>query len=211
MARNYKIKEIFYTIQGEGAQSGRPAVFVRFSGCNLWTGREEDRSNAICQFCDTDFWGMDGINGGSYTAEELIKMILEIWGENAEPPFIVITGGEPLLQLDQTLVDSLHASHIEIAIETNGTITAPVGIDWICVSPKAGATVIQRTGNELKIVYPQSDLDPLDFEQWDFEVFSIQPMYSDRLKENTNAAIAFCMQHPKWTLSIQIHKLLGLP
>lgn len=211
MARNYKIKEIFYTIQGEGAQSGRPAVFVRFSGCNLWSGREEDRSAAICQFCDTDFRGIDGLHGGAYTAEGLVTVILELWKKKTAQPFIVITGGEPLLQLDQALVDTLHASQIEIAIETNGTIAAPTGIDWICVSPKAGTEIVQRTGNELKVVFPQENLNPCDFEQWNFEVFSIQPMDGECLRENTNAAIAFCMDHPKWTLSIQVHKLLGLP
>ncbi len=211
MDRNYKIKEIFYTIQGEGAQTGRPAVFVRFSGCNLWSGREEDRASAICNFCDTDFRGTDGQQGGTYTTDQLVNTILSLWGEKSGTPFIVVTGGEPLLQIDQKLVDALRTSGIEIAIETNGTIAAPQGIDWICVSPKSGTEVVQRSGNELKIVYPQKDLNPLDFEDWDFEVFSIQPMHSIRLAENTQAAIDFCMRHPQWTLSLQTHKMLGLP
>ena len=211
MVSNYKIKEIFYTIQGEGAQTGRPAVFVRFSGCNLWSGREEDRADAVCKFCDTDFRGMDGERGGSYAARELTQMILQLWGERGSQPFVVMTGGEPLLQLDQELVDALHREDIEIAIETNGTIRAPAGIDWICVSPKAGTEIVQRSGNELKVVFPQDNLDPLAFAGWDFELFSIQPMYGPHLDENTKAAIAFCMQHPQWNLSLQTHKLLGLP
>ncbi|HLF65092.1 MAG TPA: 7-carboxy-7-deazaguanine synthase [Saprospiraceae bacterium] len=211
MSHTYKIKEIFYTIQGEGAQTGRPAIFVRFSGCNLWSGREEDRANAICKFCDTDFRDTNGERGGRYTTDEIIGIVLSLWGKRSGNPFIVMTGGEPLLQLDQEFVDSLHVSGIEIAIETNGTIIAPKGIDWICVSPKAGTEIVQRSGNELKIVYPQKDLDPLEFRDWDFEVFSIQPMYSNRLAENTQASIDFCMQHPQWTLSLQTHKMLGLP
>lgn len=211
MTRNYKIKEIFYTIQGEGAQTGRPAVFVRFSGCNLWSGREEDRENAICKFCDTDFWGMDGERGGAYRAEELAQIIIEIWGDRKGRPFIVITGGEPLLQLDQELVDVLHGAGIEIAIETNGTFAAPQGIDWICVSPKAGTKIVQRSGNELKVVIPQKDQNPLDFTDWDFEVFSIQPMDGEHLAENINAAIQFCLEHPKWNLSLQTHKIIGMP
>jgi 7-carboxy-7-deazaguanine synthase (Cx14CxxC type) len=210
MATHYKIKEIFYTIQGEGAQSGRPALFVRFSGCNLWSGREEDRDKATCKFCDTDFWGMDGENGGLYTAEDLSEMILRLWNNDQASPFIVVTGGEPLLQLDQKLVDTLHDYGIEIAIETNGTIAAPEGIDWICVSPKANTDIIQRSGNELKIIYPQVGINPLDFADWNFEVFSIQPMFNDQLEQNTKAAIRFCMEHPKWKLSLQTHKMIGL-
>lgn len=211
MARNYKVKEIFYTIQGEGGQTGRPAVFVRFSGCNLWSGREEDRGDAVCKFCDTDFRGTDGELGGTYTAEQLSEIILDVWQKRTDKPFIVVTGGEPLLQLDQYLVDTLHASAIEIAIETNGTISAPQGVDWICVSPKANTEIVQRRGNELKIVYPQVDLNPLEFKEWDFQIFSIQPMDGTQLVENTRASIDFCMTHPKWTLSIQTHKLLGMP
>jgi len=211
MSRNYKIKEIFYTIQGEGAQTGRPAVFVRFSGCNLWSGREEDRATAICKFCDTDFRGTDGVRGGTYTAPDLVDRIQSLWSDRPGKPFIVITGGEPLLQLDQDLVDTLHVAGIEIAIETNGTIAAPDDIDWICVSPKAGTEIIQRSGHELKIVYPQQDIDPLEFIGWDFLVFSIQPMYNEHLEENIRAAVEFCMQHPQWRLSLQTHKLLGLP
>jgi 7-carboxy-7-deazaguanine synthase (Cx14CxxC type) len=211
MSHRYKIKEIFYTIQGEGAQTGRPAVFVRFSGCNLWSGREEDRMDAICKFCDTDFRGTDGVHGGSYTKNELAELILKLWADRSDHPFIVMTGGEPLLQLDQELVDALHAAGIEIAIETNGTIIAPKGIDWICVSPKAGTEIVQRTGNELKIVYPQEGIDPVEFEDWDFEVRSIQPMDGPHLKENMRAAVKFCMEHPRWKLSLQTHKILGLP
>lgn len=210
MSRRYKIKEIFYTIQGEGAQTGRPAVFVRFSGCNLWSGREQDRDSATCKFCDTDFRGTDGVHGGDYNADELVAMIHRLW-QGKEHPFIVVTGGEPLLQLDQPLVDALHTEGIEIAIETNGTIEAPQGIDWICVSPKAGSEIVQRSGHELKVVFPQVGIDPLDFADWDFRVFSIQPMDSPMLAENTRKAVAFCMEHPQWKLSLQTHKLLGLP
>lgn len=210
MARTYQIKEIFPTIQGEGAQTGRPAVFVRFSGCNLWTGREKDRATAVCKFCDTDFRGTDGARGGKYSAQSLANTILELW-EGNDHPFVVITGGEPLLQVDRELIDTLHDAGIEIAIETNGTIEAPQGIDWICVSPKAGSTIVQRSGHELKIVYPQDDLNPLDFTDWDFKVFSIQPMDSPDLAENTRAAISFCMKHPQWKLSLQTHKFIGIP
>lgn len=211
MTGNYKIKEIFFTIQGEGAQTGRPAVFVRFSGCNLWSGREEDRASAICRFCDTDFRGTDGENGGTYSATALADKIHALWVDGTTHPFIVMTGGEPLLQADQALIDVLRAAGIEIAIETNGTIAAPAGIDWICVSPKAGTQIVQRSGNELKVVYPQPRIDPLDFETWDFDVFSIQPMDGEHLEDHTRKAIAFCMEHPRWRLSLQTHKLLGLP
>lgn len=210
MTRSYQIKEIFPTIQGEGAQTGRPAVFVRFSGCNLWTGREQDRENAVCKFCDTDFRGTDGVRGGKYSAQDLVNTILELW-EGNDHPFIVITGGEPLLQVDQALIDSIHDAGIEVAIETNGTIAAPESIDWVCVSPKAGSNIVQRSGDELKIVYPQDGLDPLDFAHWDFQVFSIQPMDGPSLAENTRAAMTFCMQHPQWKLSLQTHKLIGIP
>lgn len=211
MNRTYKIKEIYYTIQGEGAQTGRPAVFVRFTGCNLWSGREADRATAICQFCDTDFFGTDGVNGGRYSADELISVIRQCWNGKAEHPFIVLTGGEPMLQLDQALVDALHDAGIEIAVETNGTIAAPQHLDWICVSPKAGGDLVQRSGNELKLVYPQNGMDPLEYEALDFDVFSLQPLDDSDLEEHTHAVINFCKEHPKWKLSLQTHKLLGLP
>jgi 7-carboxy-7-deazaguanine synthase (Cx14CxxC type) len=211
MDRKYKIKEIFYTIQGEGAQTGRPAVFVRFSGCNLWSGREEDRSSAVCTFCDTDFRGTDGMQGGTYTAVGMAETILHTWPLKSIHPFLVITGGEPLLQVDQELIDTLHNHNIEIAIETNGTIRVPNGIDWICVSPKSGSTVIQRSGDELKVVYPQHGQDFEDFASWDFKVFSLQPMDGPDQADNIRAAITFCMANPRWRLSLQTHKLLGLP
>lgn len=210
MAGTYKVKEIYYTIQGEGAQTGRPAVFVRFSGCNLWSGREEDRHDAICKFCDTDFRGTDGVRGGTYNAQDLATEIRTCWPD-AGSVFAVFTGGEPMLQMDVTLIDALRAENIEIAVETNGTITVPQGIDWICVSPKAGTEIVQRTGNELKIVYPQTGLDPMDYQDWDFHVFSIQPMDGPLLDENIRLAIRFCMQHPQWKLSLQSHKLIGIP
>jgi 7-carboxy-7-deazaguanine synthase len=211
MSRSYKIKEIFYTIQGEGAQTGRPAVFVRFSGCNLWSGREEDRHKAICPFCDTDFHGTDGERGGTYSARQLAQVVLDVWAERHGDPFIVITGGEPLLQVDEALINELHTRHIEIAIETNGTIRVPDEIDWICVSPKAGTQLVQRHGHELKVVYPQVGIDPLDYSDLDFRYFSIQPMDGPHREENTSEAIAFCLAHPQWRLSLQTHKVLGLP
>jgi 7-carboxy-7-deazaguanine synthase (Cx14CxxC type) len=209
--KQYNIKEVYLTIQGEGAQTGRVAVFVRFSGCNLWTGREQDRSKAVCKFCDTDFRGTDGPEGGKYHAEELAALILRLWADRSESPFIVVTGGEPLLQLDQHLVNTLHASHVEIAIETNGTLPAPEGIDWICVSPKARTEIVLTSGHELKIVYPQKELNPLDFKDWDFQVFSIQPMDGQALAENTQLATEFCLAHAQWKLSLQTHKLIGIP
>jgi 7-carboxy-7-deazaguanine synthase (Cx14CxxC type) len=209
--KQYTTKEIYLTIQGEGAQTGRVAIFVRFSGCNLWTGREQDRASAICKFCDTEFRGTDGRNGGKYGAEKLVSIILNIWDSRSGRPFVVITGGEPLLQLDQYLVDRLHDSDIEIAIETNGTLQAPDRIDWVCVSPKAGTEIVQKSGHELKIVYPQQELNPLDFADWDFEVFTIQPMDGTEIEQNTQAAAAFCLAHSQWKLSLQTHKLIGIP
>ena len=207
----YKVKEIYYTLQGEGAHSGRPAVFCRFSGCNLWSGREEDRHKAICQFCDTDFWGMDGENGGRYSAEELAQKVAALWPEKAGQPYVVCTGGEPLLQLDEALIDAFHQEGFKIAIETNGTIKAPKGIDWICVSPKAGAELKQVSGNELKLVYPQADAMPEQFEALDFEHFFLQPMDGPQIAENTKRTIDYCLKHPKWHLSIQSHKMLNIP
>lgn len=208
----YSVKEIFYTLQGEGANAGRPAVFCRFAGCNLWTGREEDRARAVCTFCDTDFVGTDGDDGGKFaTADILAEAIAAKWpGGIAENRFVVCTGGEPLLQLDAALIDALHARGFEIAVETNGTVVAPAGIDWICVSPKATAELKQLDGDELKLVYPQSDAMPERFEQLRFRYFLLQPMDGPDVVENTAAAIAYCLAHPKWRLSLQTHKVIGI-
>lgn len=210
----YKIKEIFYTLQGEGAQAGRPAVFCRFSGCNLWSGREEDRHKAICQFCDTDFWGMDGENGGSFPkAIDLAAKIASLWpaDQPRSQPYVVCTGGEPLLQLDETLVDALHDQGFEIAVETNGTIEAPKGIDWICVSPKANTALVIRKGHELKLVYPQLNAMPEQYIDLDFDHFYLQAMDGPRTQENTQASLQYCLQHPQWKLSLQTHKILDIP
>lgn len=209
---SYSVKEMFYTIQGEGANVGRPAVFCRFSGCNLWSGKERDRDGAICRFCDTDFVGIDGTNGGRYVqAAELAHKIEACWPHaSPERRFVVLTGGEPALQVDEMLVTALHKLHFEIAIETNGTLELPAGIDWVCVSPKAGTKIKIRKGNELKVVFPQDDLNPVDFEKWDFGNFLIQPMDSSMREANTRLAISYCMLHPKWQLSLQIHKVLGI-
>jgi len=207
----YTVKEIFYTLQGEGANAGRPAVFCRFSGCNLWTGREVDRATAVCDFCDTDFVGV-GVDGGKFaTAGDLADAIFARWpaGESRER-FVVCTGGEPLLQLDDTAIAALHVLGFKVAVETNGTQIAPPSLDWICVSPKARAELIQRCGSELKLVFPQPDLDPALLENLDFEYFFLQPMDGPRLADNTRDAIAYCLAHPRWRLSIQTHKLLGL-
>jgi 7-carboxy-7-deazaguanine synthase len=210
----YAVKEIFYTLQGEGAQTGRAAVFCRFAGCNLWSGREADRATAICQFCDTDFADTNGPGGGKFaTAEELAAMIEEKWpsGSNAGKPFVVCTGGEPLLQLDAALIAALHSHGFEIAIETNGTIAAPAGLDWICVSPKAGSTLVQRSGDELKLVYPQSGAAPAEFESLAFRHFFLQPMDGPARQANTQATLRYCLDHPVWRISLQTHKLLGIP
>lgn len=208
----YKIKEIYFTLQGEGAHTGRAAVFCRFTGCNLWSGREEDRSKAICQFCDTDFWGTDGENGGKYSASELAEKVKQLWPENrVGVPYVVCTGGEPLLQLDTSLVKALHKEGLEIAIETNGTIEVPPGVDWICVSPKANTEIIVRKGHELKLVYPQVGAMPDQYEMLNFEHFFIQPMDGTLAQENTRKSIEFCLQNPKWRLSLQTHKLIGIP
>jgi 7-carboxy-7-deazaguanine synthase len=210
--RTYSIKEVFYTLQGEGVQVGRPAVFCRFAGCNLWSGRERDRAGATCTFCDTDFRGMDGPGGGRFRgAYALARHIRAAWPANEGRPFVVCTGGEPLLQLDPAAIDALHAQGFEIAVETNGTCRAPPGIDWLCVSPKAGAPLVQTSGDELKLVYPQAGAAPERFEGLAFAHRLLQPMDGPDLAANTRAAIAYCKAHPTWRLSIQTHKLLGIP
>jgi len=207
----YTVKEIFYTLQGEGANAGRAAVFCRFSGCNLWTGREADRATAICDFCDTDFVGV-GPDGGRFaTAAELASAVASRWPlESREGRFVVCTGGEPLLQLDAEAVEALHREGFEVAIETNGTQDAPLGIDWICVSPKAGASLVLRHGSELKLVFPQPGFEPERFESLDFEHFFLQPMDGPHAAENTKSATEYCLTHPRWRLSLQTHKLLGI-
>ncbi|MGP1629237.1 MAG: 7-carboxy-7-deazaguanine synthase [Giesbergeria sp.] len=209
---SYSVKEIFYTLQGEGANAGRPAVFCRFAGCNLWSGREEDRSTAVCRFCDTDFVGTDGTAGGKYaTAHALAERIAQHWpNANAKHRLVVITGGEPLLQLDAPLVDALHQRGFRIAVETNGTVLPPPGIDWLCVSPKLGSVLVVHAGQELKLVYPQDGGDPAQFAQLAFENFYLQPMDGPQQRENTQAAIAYCQQHPQWCLSLQTHKMIGI-
>jgi 7-carboxy-7-deazaguanine synthase len=210
----YAVKEIYYTLQGEGAQTGRPAVFCRFAGCNLWSGREQDRAKATCNFCDTDFIGTDGPGGGRFPIpQSLAGACRERWrGNSGTPPYVVLTGGEPMLQVDEPLIDALHKVGFEIAIETNGTLPVPRVIDWICVSPKAGARLAQRSGDELKLVYPQDALAPRQVEDLDFTHFLLQPMdEGPRTPAHLRAAIDYCLAHPKWRLSIQTHKLLGLP
>jgi 7-carboxy-7-deazaguanine synthase len=211
---SYFVKEIFYTLQGEGFHSGRPAVFCRFAGCNLWSGRNEDRVSAVCKFCDTDFVGTDGPDGGRYeTASELAKKVLSLWpGKSAKPgrPFVVCTGGEPLLQLDSELVKVLHREGLEVAIETNGTCLPPPGIDWICVSPKANTELVLRSGHELKLVFPQPGAEPERFETLDFQHFFLQPMDGPECERNTQRAMNYCLQHPLWRLSLQTHKVLGI-
>jgi len=207
---SYAVKEMFLTLQGEGMQVGRRAVFLRFAGCNLWSGREEDRAGAQCTFCDTDFVGIDGDNGGRYpNADALADRAAELWGE-FDAPFLVMTGGEPLLQVDIALIAALKARGFETAVETNGTQPPPPGIDWICVSPKSGTDVVLRKGNELKLVWPQAGLDPQEFETWDFEHLLIQPMDGPDLAYAREAAIAFILRHPKWRLSTQTHKVVGI-
>ena len=207
---SYAVKEIFLTLQGEGMQAGRRAVFLRFTGCNLWTGREQDRARADCTFCDTDFVGMDGENGGRYEAAALAAKVGEIWGEG-DRRLVVVTGGEPLLQLDSALIDALHARGFAIAVETNGTLPAPEGIDWLCVSPKAGTEIVQRAGDELKLVWPQAGIDPAELAGWDFDHFLIQPMDCAEGQAALDRSIAYVMANPGWELSLQTHKLLGLP
>jgi 7-carboxy-7-deazaguanine synthase len=208
---SYAVKEIFLTLQGEGAHAGRAAVFCRFSGCNLWSGREQDRASATCQFCDTDFVGTDGTLGGRYiSADTLADTIAAQWTEAAADRYTVLTGGEPLLQVDKALIDALHARGFEIGVETNGTIDPPEGINWICVSPKAGAELVVRRGHELKLVYPQTDAAPEAFVGLAFQRFSLQPMDGPKVVENTARAIEYCLRHPRWRLSLQTHKTLGI-
>jgi 7-carboxy-7-deazaguanine synthase (Cx14CxxC type) len=211
---SYAVKEIFYTLQGEGAQAGRAAVFCRFAGCNLWTGREADRATAVCKFCDTQFVGVDGIGGGKFdSADALAAAVENEWpkGSRAGKRFVVCTGGEPLLQINRALIDALHARGFEIAVETNGTIAAPEGLDWVCVSPKFGSELIQRSGNELKLVYPQTGFDPAEFQSLGFKHFFLQPMDGPERAVNTERTVVYCMQHPQWRLSLQTHKILGIP
>jgi 7-carboxy-7-deazaguanine synthase len=208
---SYAVKEIFLTLQGEGAHAGRTAVFCRFAGCNLWSGRDEDREHAVCRFCDTDFVGTDGTLGGRYaSAGELAGTIAAQWTGDDANRYVVLTGGEPLLQLDGALIDALHARGFAIGIETNGTIDPPAGIDWICVSPKAGAELVLRRGHELKLVYPQAGAAPEDFAGLAFERFSLQPMDGPAAIENTARAVDYCLKHPQWRLSLQTHKTLGI-
>jgi 7-carboxy-7-deazaguanine synthase len=209
----YAVKEIFYTLQGEGANTGRPAVFCRFAGCNLWTGREADRADAVCRFCDTDFVGTDGPGGGKFAdAGSLAQAVASAWPADAGGRrFVVCTGGEPLLQLDAVLLHALHAEGFEVAVESNGTVEPPPGIDWLCVSPKAGAPLVVRGGDELKLVYPQAGAEPSRFETLDFGQFFLQPMDGPAREANTAAALRYCLDHPRWRLSLQTHKLLGIP
>lgn len=208
---SYAVKEMFLTLQGEGANAGARAVFVRFAGCNLWTGREEDRATAVCRFCDTDFVGMDGVGGGRFAdADALGDAVEGHWGAGREARFVVLTGGEPMLQVDDALVDALHARGFRIAIESNGTLAVHPGIDWVCISPKAGSAVVQRSGDELKLVWPQPGSDVDAIESWDFTHFLIQPMDSADARANTDQAVAFAMARPKWRLTLQTHKMLGL-
>lgn len=209
----YAVKEIYYTLQGEGAQTGRPAVFCRFAGCNLWSGREEDREGATCTFCDTDFVGTDGPGGGKFAdSDALARACRDTWkGNSGTPPLVVLTGGEPMLQVDQALIAALHDLGFEIAIETNGTLPVPGSIDWICVSPKAGAPLVQRSGDELKLVYPQDALPPEALQDVNFTHYLLQPMDGPEQHDNIHAATRYCLAHPKWRLSLQTHKLLGIP
>ena len=208
----YAVKECFLTLQGEGVQAGSRAVFLRFAGCNLWSGREQDRATAQCTFCDTDFVGTDGVGGGKFgDADELAGQVEALWGEGEEERLVVITGGEPMLQLDSALVEALHARGFRIAAESNGTLAATPGIDWLCVSPKAGTDVVQRSGDELKLVWPQAGIDPAELESWDFANFLVQPMDCADGEAAVKAAIALAMERPKWRLSLQAHKVIGLP
>jgi 7-carboxy-7-deazaguanine synthase len=211
----YSVKEIYFTLQGEGAQAGRAAVFLRFAGCNLWSGREQHREHAVCRFCDTDFVGTDGPGGGRFrSASALARAVAERWPPGAEgaQPYVVCTGGEPLLQLDAAAIDALHERGFEVGVETNGTLAAPTGIDWLCVSPKASAKLVQRSGSELKLVYPQEEAEaqPERFVALDFGQFFLQPKDDERREENTRAAVAYCLRHPQWRLSLQTHKYLGI-
>ena len=206
----YRIKEIFFTQQGEGKNTGKDFIFVRFSGCNLWSGQEKHRASAICKFCDTDFYGTDGINGGKYQAKDLIEKIKSLWISGDSQIRVVLTGGEPLLQVDKVLISALKKENIYIAVETNGTLEAPDGIDWICMSPKANTEIKLRKGSEVKVVYPQKNLNPDNFNVLDFKNFYIQPMDSENYEDNVSQSVKFCMQNPNWKLSLQTHKILGI-
>jgi len=209
--RGYAVKECFLTLQGEGVQAGSRAVFLRFAGCNLWSGREEDRADAQCRFCDTDFVGVDGEGGGKFAGTEaLASQVEQLWGDGRDHRLVVITGGEPMLQLDEPLVDALHGRGFRIAVETNGTLPATPGIDWICVSPKAGTEVVQRSGDELKLVWPQDGIDPAEIERWAFDHFLVQPMDCQERAAAVEAAIRLAMERPKWRLTLQAHKIVGL-
>jgi 7-carboxy-7-deazaguanine synthase len=208
----YSVKEMFKTLQGEGGQAGRAAVFCRFAGCNLWSGREEDRAQATCDFCDTDFVGTDGEGGGKFAdAAALARRLAEVWGAGREGRCVVFTGGEPLLQLDAALIEAAHAEGFFVTVESNGTVAPPPGIDWLCVSPKAGAPLKALSGQELKLVFPQQGLSPEDFEALDFERFYLQPMDGPERAPNTSAAVGYCLDHPLWRLSLQTHKMIGIP
>ncbi len=212
----YSVKELYYTLQGEGAHTGRPAIFLRFAGCNLWSGLERDRQSAVCTFCDTDFVGTDGVLGGKYvSADALAEAVARCWpGRPTSPgvrPYVVCTGGEPLLQLDEALLDAFHLAGFEVGVETNGTIAAPTGLDWVCVSPKGQAPLEQRSGDELKLVYPQQNAPPETFESLNFNHFFLQPMDGPELSGHTAAAVEYCKTHPRWRLSLQTHKLIGIP
>ena len=207
---SYRIKEIYFTQQGEGSNTGRDFVFVRFSGCNLWSGKEKNRKSAICQFCDTDFYGTDGINGGVYSAKQLIEKIKSLWVSRDNNIAVVLTGGEPLLQVNDELVGALKQEQIYIAVETNGTLDAPDKIDWICMSPKANTEIKLKKGNEIKVIFPQESLDLEKFSLFDFSEFYLQPMDSNKYQENLNATITYCQKNPKWKLSLQTHKILGI-
>lgn len=207
----YAVKEMFLTLQGEGVQAGRRAVFVRFAGCNLWSGREQDRARAICRFCDTDFVGVDGLGGGRFAdVQALADAVVQMWNGGEEARFVVLTGGEPMLQVDDALIDALHAAGFFIAIESNGTIPVHPGVDWVCISPKAGSETVQRAGNELKLVWPQPGSDVAAMEGWNFEHLLIQPLDDAHAAANQEAAMALVMERPRWRLSLQTHKLLGL-
>jgi 7-carboxy-7-deazaguanine synthase (Cx14CxxC type) len=210
---SYAVKEVFYTLQGEGAKAGSAAVFCRFAGCNLWSGRESDRLSAVCQFCDTDFVGVDGPSGGKFeSAEELAAAIDGKWPTpRYSRKLVVCTGGEPLLQLDPPLIEALHSRDFEVAVETNGTVCAPPSVDWLCVSPKAGARMLQKSGDELKLVYPQPGVEPADFESLSFRHFFLQPMDGPSRRINTDIAVRYCLDHPVWHLSLQTHKYVGIP
>lgn len=211
----YAVKEIFYTLQGEGANTGRPAVFCRFAGCNLWTGREADRRRAVCRFCDTDFVGTDGVGGGKFaSADSLAAAVSDAWPAASDPRarrLVVCTGGEPLLQLDEPLLTALHGREFEVAVETNGTVTRPAGVDWLCVSPKAEAALVVSSGDELKLVFPQDGAEPERFRHLDFRHFFLQPMDGPDRERNTRLAMEYCLAHPEWRLSLQTHKMLGIP